>query len=87
MNKQDDSIVNHKIDSVNKLMSIINACKAIHFQNELIAKWHKNKKMKFGNLNNFNMIFFVSIFSGDFSAMSINCSNLDFIFKYILINF
>ena len=47
MNKQDDSIVNHKIDSVNKLMSIINACKAIHFQNELIAKWHKNKKMKF----------------------------------------
>jgi hypothetical protein len=41
---------NHKLDGVRKLISIINLCKQITFQDEMVKSWHANKKMKFSNV-------------------------------------
>lgn len=43
------NINNHKVDSINKLLSILDLTKSITFQDEMVKSWHKNKTMKFSN--------------------------------------
>ena len=49
INSIQDSMNNHKLDTVKKLDSIMSLFKGISFQDEMVKSWHSNKKMKFSS--------------------------------------
>ena len=49
-NRIQNNIINHKKDTVNKIVSLLDNFKQISFQKELINTWHKNKTFHFSKI-------------------------------------
>lgn len=50
LNRIQNNIINHKKDTVNKIVSLLDNFKQISFQKELIHTWHKNKTFHFSKI-------------------------------------